>query len=178
MTTIVGAFPTTIKNGDTEDATVVMALFAYIQSQVNGNACPATSGSLVLKGDGSGGTTAATPGTDYFSPGQFFSAATGANTKPQTVAFSATPAFDASKSNVHYLAALTTNVSPTISNPTDGQTISIRFQQDATGGRTVTLPASVHATGGPQAAANSVSWLTITYVASASRWEGTWAAIP
>lgn len=62
---IIGGFPTTINNGDTEDATVVMALLTYIQSQVNGNACPATTGSVILKGDGAGGTTGASPGIDY-----------------------------------------------------------------------------------------------------------------
>lgn len=64
---IVGTLPTTIKNGDAEDANVVMALFQFIQSQVNANACPATTGSSVLKGDGAGGTTPATLGADYVS---------------------------------------------------------------------------------------------------------------
>ena len=65
---IIGTFPTTIANGQVEDATVVMSLFAWIQSQTNGNACPATTGSAVLKGDGAGGTTVAVAGTDYVSP--------------------------------------------------------------------------------------------------------------
>jgi microcystin-dependent protein len=68
MTSIVGAFPTTLQNGTLEDATQVMSLLSYIQSQVNGNACPATTVSVILKGDGSGGTTAAIPGTDYQTP--------------------------------------------------------------------------------------------------------------
>lgn len=62
---IVGTLPTTIKNGDAEDANVVMALFQFIQTQINANGCPATTGSGVLKGDGAGGTTAAVAGTDY-----------------------------------------------------------------------------------------------------------------
>jgi microcystin-dependent protein len=62
---IIGTFPTTIQNGTTEDATQVMTLFAYIQSQTNGNACPATTGTAILKGNGSGGTAAAAAGTDY-----------------------------------------------------------------------------------------------------------------
>jgi hypothetical protein len=62
---IINTFPTTISNGQVEDATVVMTLFAWIQSQTNGNACPATTGSAVLKGNGAGGTLAATAGTDY-----------------------------------------------------------------------------------------------------------------
>ena len=62
---IIGTFPITIANGQIEDATVVMSLFSWIQSQTNGNGCPATTGSAVLKGDGAGGTTAAVAGTDY-----------------------------------------------------------------------------------------------------------------
>jgi len=62
---IINSFPTTIANGQVEDATVVMSLFAWIQSQTNGNACPATTGSAVLRGNGAGGTISATPGTDY-----------------------------------------------------------------------------------------------------------------
>lgn len=65
---IVGALPNTIKNGDAEDATVVMNLFAYIQSQVNNNACPSTTGTSILKGNGSGGTQAAAAGTDFLAP--------------------------------------------------------------------------------------------------------------
>ena len=37
---IINAFPTTIVNGQLEDATVVMSLFNWIQSQVNANAAP------------------------------------------------------------------------------------------------------------------------------------------
>lgn len=71
---IIGTFPTTIQNGTTEDAAQVMTLFAYIQSQTNGNACPATTGTAILKGNGSGGTAAAAAGTDYLAaqPGMVF----------------------------------------------------------------------------------------------------------
>ena len=62
---IINTYPTTLQNGQLEDATVVMTLFAWIQSQVNGNACGATTGSNVLKGDGAGNTTPAVAGTDY-----------------------------------------------------------------------------------------------------------------
>ena len=65
---IIGTFPTTITNGQVEDATVVMSLFSWIQAQTNGNACPATVGTLMLKGDGFGGTIGATDGTDFLSP--------------------------------------------------------------------------------------------------------------
>ena len=66
--TIIGTFPATIVNGQVEDATVVMSLFSWIQAQTNGNACPATVGALMLKGDGAGGTVGATDGTDFLSP--------------------------------------------------------------------------------------------------------------
>lgn len=66
--TIIGSFPTTLANGQPEDATQVMSLFSWIQSQVNGNACAATVTTNVLKGDGSGNTTSAVSGTDYLAP--------------------------------------------------------------------------------------------------------------
>lgn len=66
--TIIGSFPTTLANGQPEDATQVMSLFSWIQSQVNGNACAATITTNVLKGDGSGNTTSAVSGTDYLAP--------------------------------------------------------------------------------------------------------------
>lgn len=69
---IINAFPTTIANGQVEDATVVMSLFSWIQSQTNGNACPATTGSAILKGNGSGGTSPAVSGTDYLTPNADF----------------------------------------------------------------------------------------------------------
>ena len=62
---IINTYPTTLQNGQLEDATVVMTLFSWIQSQVNGNACGATTGSSMLKGDGAGNTTPAVSGTDY-----------------------------------------------------------------------------------------------------------------
>ena len=66
--TIIGSFPTTLANGQPEDATQVMSLLSWIQSQVNGNACAATITTNVLKGDGSGNTTSAVSGTDYLAP--------------------------------------------------------------------------------------------------------------
>ena len=66
---IIGTLPLTLTNGTLEDATQVMSLFSWIQSQTNGNACPATTGSAVLKGNGAGGTATASPGVDYVAPG-------------------------------------------------------------------------------------------------------------
>jgi len=65
---IIGSFPTTLANGQPEDATQVMSLFTWIQSQVNGNACAATTTINILKGDGSGNTTSAISGVDYLAP--------------------------------------------------------------------------------------------------------------
>lgn len=67
---IIGPLPNQIQNGQVEDANPVMADYNYIVSQVNANACPATTAITVLKGDGLGGTTAAIPGTDYATPAQ------------------------------------------------------------------------------------------------------------
>ena len=66
---IVGTFPTVIANGQDEDATVVMSLFSFIQSQTNANACPCTTGSAIQKADGSGGLVPAVAGIDYAAVG-------------------------------------------------------------------------------------------------------------
>jgi hypothetical protein len=101
-----------------------------------------------------------------------------AYTTPQTPAFGATVTIDASLSNTFLVAQLTGNVTTlTINNPADGQSIGIRFAQDATGGRTVTLPASVKAAGAQETGVSRVAWLNLTYVNSASRWEGAWMTV-
>lgn len=103
----------------------------------------------------------------------------GAFTASKTPAFSATPTFDASTSNVFEPGALTANITAmTISNPNAGQTILIRFVQDATGGRTVALPTGAAVTGSINATASKASWLSMTYSAAASRWEGAWMQLP
>lgn len=94
-------------------------------------------------------------------------------------AFSATPTFDASLSNVHTLPAMTANVTTVnITNPVDGQSISIRFVQDGTGGRTVTLPATIKATGTVDTGANRATLLFLTYYAGPARWEGGYMVVP
>ena len=76
-------------------------------------------------------------------------------------------------------AALTGNVtSITLSNAVAGQTVQIRFQQDATGGRTVTLPASAKVSGTQETGANRVCWLVLTFSSRAGRWEGNWLTVP
>lgn len=103
----------------------------------------------------------------------------GAYTPSAQPAHSATPTFDCATSNVFEPAALTGNVtSITLSNAVAGQTVQIRFQQDATGGRTVAAPSGAKVDGSINTTANRVSWLILTYSARGSRWEGNWLQIP
>jgi hypothetical protein len=103
----------------------------------------------------------------------------GAYTTPEQPAHSATPTFDAATSNVFEPAAMTANItSMTISNQVAGQTIMIRFQQDATGGRTVALPAGAVVTGSVNTTANKVSWLTLTRSGRSGVLEGNWFNLP
>ena len=103
----------------------------------------------------------------------------GAYTPAAEPVHSATPTFDCSKSNVFEPAALTGNVTAvTLSNPVAGQTVQIRFAQDATGGRTVVVPAGAKVSGAIATAANRVSWLILTYSSRGARWEGNWLQVP
>ena len=73
-------------------------------------------------------------------------------------------------SNV-FTVSMTENVSTlTLSNASDGQTINVRFTQDATGGRTITWPASFKWAGGSagslSSGANEVDFLVATYIGS------------
>lgn len=103
----------------------------------------------------------------------------GAYTASAQPAHSATPTFDCATSNVFEPATLTGNVtSITMSNAVAGQTVQIRFQQDATGGRTVAVPSGAKVDGSINTTANRVSWLILTYSARGSRWEGNWIQIP
>ena len=107
------------------------------------------------------------------------SAHAGAYTPSAQPAHSATPTFDCATSNVFEPAALTGNVtSITLSNAVAGQTVQIRFQQDATGGRTVAAPSGAKVDGSINTAANRVSWLILTYSSRGARWEGNWLVIP
>lgn len=103
-----------------------------------------------------------------------------AYTSTSSQAFSATPTFNAALSNVfEFSAAMTANVtSLTITNPTAGQTISIRVLQDATGGRTVAAPTGAKILGSVGATASAASILTLTYSAQGARWEGSWTPLP
>ncbi len=103
-----------------------------------------------------------------------------AYTPAGSVAFSATPTFDASASNFHIFGALTANVTAiTLSNAQEGQFLTIRFTQDGTGGRTITTgnmgaTNAPSITGSPTTTANKASYLNLTYNATAARWEGSW----
>ena len=131
-----------------------------------------------------GGTT---PNTGAFSTLSTTGAATigkRAYTTAATVAFSATPTFDASASNYFIFGNLTANVTAvTVSNAQEGQLLTLRFRQDATGGRTVTL-GNMGATNAPSISgavntvANKTSYLTLSYNATDARWDAIWTQMP
>lgn len=103
-----------------------------------------------------------------------------AYTKPTDVAFSTTPVFDASTSNVFHFGVMTNNVpGATVTNGADGQTVTIRLVQDATGGRVFTVPGNVviPAASTPVTTANAVNLLNLTYNAGTGKWEGVWVPV-
>lgn len=103
----------------------------------------------------------------------------GAYTPPKLIAASAEIEVDCATSNVFEVAPLTANVTALYAdNPVAGQTIQIRFQQDAAGGRTVALPFAAKVAGTPATQPDRVSWLVMTYSSRASRWEGNWLQVP
>jgi len=114
------------------------------------------------------------------SSGVALSIAGAALTPTSSQAFTATPTFNASLSNVfEFSGAMTANVtSITITNPTAGQTITIRVKQDATGSRTVVAPTGAKVTGSVQSTLSTASMLTLTYSAMDTRWEGSWLGLP
>lgn len=102
-----------------------------------------------------------------------------AYTAPATVAFAASLTVDTNGSNLVKVGTLTGNVtSMTLSNATEGQFISIRFKQDATGGRTIALPSGAKVDGSPATGANRTSYLNLTWNATDTRWEGNWFQVP
>lgn len=95
------------------------------------------------------------------------------------IAFTATPSFDASSGQLIKFGALTANVtSMTLTNAAEGHFLSIRFKQDATGGRTVAVPAGAKVSGSVGVLANQVSYLNLTYNTADARWEGAWTVLP
>lgn len=102
-----------------------------------------------------------------------------AATTPTAVTFSATAmTVDCRLSNV-FTTTFTANVTtaPTISNPTDGQTINWFITQDGTGSRTMTWPTSFKwpgaLAGTLSTSANSVDLLVATYRAATGFWYAT-----
>jgi len=117
-------------------------------------------------------TTSSGSGLAWELPGTFYNAAA---TVPVSVSFTTTPTFDCFNSNVFYLGSITASITGmTFSNPSDGQTINIKFVQDGTGSHTVTWPTSVKWPGGSagvlSTAANSVDFFVATYDASTGHW--------
>lgn len=103
-----------------------------------------------------------------------------AYTTANSIAFSTTPSFDVSASNMHIMAAMTANVTAvTIANAQEGQFFTLRFTQDGAGSRTIatgnmgaTNPPSISGT--YATAPNKASYLNLTYNATSSRFEGAW----
>lgn len=102
-----------------------------------------------------------------------------ARTPPVAVTFSATAmTVDCSLSNV-FTTTFTANVTtaPTFSNPGDGQTLNWFITQDATGGRTMTWPASFKWPSGTagvlSTGANAADLLVATYRSSTGFWYAT-----
>jgi hypothetical protein len=102
-----------------------------------------------------------------------------AHTPRVILAYSATPTFDFSLTNVWGMA-LTGNVTGIniIEGANDGQTSQIRFKQDATGGRTVALPASFKVSGVINTSPNRVTILQVTFTADGNLFEGAWVQVP
>ena len=101
-----------------------------------------------------------------------------AYTEANIVSFSATPTFNAALSNFHRFGTLTGNVTAmTISNPVEGQMITIRFKQNSAGGKTVALPAGAVVSGSINSGANKYSYLNLTYNVTEARFEGSWLQV-
>jgi hypothetical protein len=106
-------------------------------------------------------------------------AAGGAATTSVAVTFNATTmTVNCALSNV-FATTFTANVTvaPTVSNPSDGQTINWFITQDATGSRTMTWPTSFKWPGGTagvlSTAANSVDLVVATYRSGTGFWYAT-----
>jgi hypothetical protein len=99
--------------------------------------------------------------------------------KVQTVTSGPSITIDARLGNVVHISPLTSNVTNfSITNPQDGMMLSIRFEQYFGGGCTVAMPSGWKIVGSLGLTAQQVSYLNITYVASAGVWEGSWLALP
>lgn len=107
---------------------------------------------------------------------------TGKRITPRALAlsFSASLDFDTDTYDVIEVGAMTGNLTTLVvsGTPTDGQTLRVSFQQDGTGGRTITWPSDV-AFGTDYTSAMipttaSAKWgLTLTYNSAAAKWRVT-----
>lgn len=92
-----------------------------------------------------------------------------------SVAFSATPTFDAALALDHLFGNLTANVTAVaISNPVQSREIRIRAKQDGTGGRTwahPTSPAAAKGVGSMGLLPNQVTEISYKYNLADTRWE-------
>lgn len=95
------------------------------------------------------------------------------------VSFASSLSINATDGEYFEVEALTANITSfTISAFTTGRRIRVRFVQDATGGRTVALPAGAKVTGSLASAANQASWLDLMFTLAGARIEGAWTQIP
>lgn len=138
----------------------------------------------VLEALGSAGLQLAQNGAVRIDIGTKSSFNTGALVNPSAPAHSGTPTFSCQTSNTFLPAALTSNITAvTLTNPTDGQFITIRFQQDGTGGRSINLGnlgaiSTPVIAGAPATGSLKVSYLNVMYHAGSNRWEGAWTVLP
>lgn len=106
----------------------------------------------------------------------------GVRAKPilEQIAYGTTITINAPNSDYFEVGALTGNITTfNLNNGFSGRKVKIRFVQDATGGRTVALPANAKVAGSLATTANQVSHLDLTYVfGGVVRWEGFWTQIP
>lgn len=101
-----------------------------------------------------------------------------AYTTKASIAYASSITVDATLSNFFVIGTLTGNITVAMSNPVEGQVLTLRFRQDATGSRTVTLPAGSSVSGSLNSAANKTSYLTMTWNATDSRWDCSWTQQP
>ena len=134
------------------------------------------SGTLPAANGGTGLATTGAAGSILTSTGTAWQSGGGAATPPSAVIFASTGmAINCLLSNV-FSTTFTANVTsaPVISNAVDGQTINWFITQDATGGRTITWPASFKWPGGVvqtlSTGANAVDLLSATYRSSTGFW--------
>lgn len=103
-------------------------------------------------------------------------------TKPRrvTIPYSSTLVINRNDAEYFEVAPLTGNVSSFIINngSIEGERVRIRFVQDATGGRTVALPAGAKVAGSLASVAGQASVMDLTYSFSGNRLEGFWTQIP